>query len=93
MDIRHDPSEPHGAFRASDDQGELGSMVYVKAGPKVILIQHTHVEDRAKGMGVGKALFAFMVDWARANEKKVSANCPFARRQFQDNPAARDVMR
>jgi hypothetical protein len=36
MDIRHEEIEGRGAFRASDEEGVLGSMVYVRSGGDVL---------------------------------------------------------
>jgi predicted GNAT family acetyltransferase len=68
-------------------------MVYVRSGPKTIIVQHTDVLEAGKGKGLGRALFQFMVGWARENGNKVTPQCPFTRKMFGENPEARDVLR
>ena len=93
IQIKHEPEERYGAFRAYDDEGCAGSMVYVKAGEGVIIIQHTGTEPRARGQGLGGQLFHFMVAWAREHETKVVVQCPYVRKQFLKHPELQDVIR
>jgi uncharacterized protein len=93
MEIKHEPDPPRGAFRAYDEEGCVGSMVYVHAGPAVIYVQHTGVERRGQGHGVGGELFAFLVSWARDSHTLIVPQCPFTRKQFQKHPETQDVLR
>ena len=93
IEIRHDPDQPYGAFRAYDHEGVVGSMVYVQAGPGVVIVQHTGLEGRARGLGVGHELFTTLVAWARESKTKIVPQCPFTRSEFRKHPETNDVLR
>ena len=93
IEIKHEPDTPYGAFRAYDDEGPIGSMVYVRAGEHVVIIQHTGLEERARGHGLGEQLFLFMVEWARESGTKIVVQCPFTRHEFHKHPETKDVLR
>lgn len=42
-------------------------------------IDHTGVSDELGGQGLGKKLVAAVVDYARENNLKIIASCPFAK--------------
>ena len=93
MDIRHEEIDRRGAFRLWDEEGVLGSMVYVRSSETTVLVQHTGTEQRARGKGAGKALFFHLVEWARETGTKVTVQCAFTRKMFQKNPDTQDVLR
>ena len=94
MEIKHElDSPPYGAFRAYDENGPIGSMVYVRSGADVIIVQHTGVEPRARGLGVGTHLFEFLVSWARETHTQIVAQFPFTLKAFRKHPEALDVLR
>ncbi|MFT4623677.1 MAG: putative GNAT family acetyltransferase [Myxococcota bacterium] len=93
IEIRDEEDAPYGAFRAYDEQGALGSMVYVHSAPKVVIVQHTGILGRGRGQGVGRMLFHHLVAWARETNTKVVPQCPFTRKEFDKHPETRDVLR
>lgn len=93
VQIQHDEAEGRGALRAFEGDVVLGSTVYVRSAPDVVLVQHTGVESAARGKGVGTALFEALVEWARSTGNRVSVSCPYMARQFREHPEARDVLR
>ena len=93
IEIRHDPQPPYGAFRAYDEEGPLGSMVYVRSGPDVVIVQHTGVLERGRHHGIGHLLFDFLVAWARDTGTRIVPQCPFTRKEFAKHPEAADILR
>ena len=56
------------------------------------IIDHTDVDDSLRGEGVGRQLLNALVDWARSTGTKVLPLCPFAKAQFDKDPAIQDVL-
>lgn len=74
---------------AADTEAEVH---YVPTGPKLIIIDHTHVGDHLRGQGVGALLVKKAVDYARENELKIVPLCPFAKREFSVHEEYHDVL-
>jgi len=52
-------------------------LTYSRAGPKLIIADHTEVPDVFRGKGVGRLLATRMVEDARKEGFKIIALCPF----------------
>jgi uncharacterized protein len=89
--IEHQPSGHKGAFVWIENGERLAAMTYTVAGSRVI-IDHTDVDDRLRGKGVGKKLVEGAVEWARAESKHLMPLCPFARSVFEKTPEYSDVL-
>ena len=81
-----------GAFVFEIDGKRLAEMAYSIAGDQMIIIEHTEVDASLRGTGAGKKLLAALVDWARAEHKKVIPICPFAKSVFEKTPEFQDVL-
>ena len=73
------------------DGERLAEMTYTVAGSRVI-IDHTDVDDRLRGTGVGKQLVHAAVEWARAEKAQLMPLCPFAKSVFDKTPDYADVL-
>lgn len=67
-------------------------MVYVMAGPKKMIIEHTEVDESLRGQGIGLLLLERLVEFVREEEIKVIPLCPFAKAQFKEREDLRDVL-
>jgi predicted GNAT family acetyltransferase len=71
-----------------DAQAEL---TYSRAGPKLIIADHTGVPDAFRGQGVGRKLVQRMVDDARAQGFKIYVLCPFVKAERAKHSEWADV--
>ena len=92
MEILHDIGNPKGKFYVQQDGETLAEMTYVWAGDQRIIIDHTHVDDRLRGKGVGKQLVQASVDFARAKKISILPLCPFAKSVFERVDEFKDVL-
>jgi predicted GNAT family acetyltransferase len=71
-----------GAFVIEDGVNRLAEMaVAIDKGNLVVF--HTQVSDELRGQGVASKLVENMVDYARKNQLKVVALCPYVHAQFK----------
>jgi uncharacterized protein len=73
------------------DGERLAKMTYTVAGTRVI-IDHTDMDERLRGTGIGKKLVQAAVKWARAENARLLPLCPFARSVFDKTPEYADVL-
>ena len=84
-DFHHEIEGTKGTVTAKTDQGMSGELTYTIAPPSTLIIDHTHVEDSARGTGVGLRLVEFVIGYADDNKYKILPLCPFAKAQFSKN--------
>jgi hypothetical protein len=92
LEVAHEEAEGRGAFFVAREGVRLAEMTYSRASPKLVIIDHTEVHERLKGHGVGRRLLDAAVAWARATGTRVAVTCPYAKSQFDKDPALRDVL-
>ena len=91
-EVRHVPAPPRGTFVIERDGRCLAEMTYVRAGATRVIIDHTQVDEALRGEGAGMRLLEAAVAWARAEQLKVIATCPFAKAMLERSPALQDVL-
>jgi predicted GNAT family acetyltransferase len=74
-----------GSFFIDRDGERLAEMV-IAVDRSNLTVYHTEVSEKLKGQGVGSKLLSTMVDYARKNQLKVIALCPFVSAQFNRHP-------
>ncbi|MCT8971785.1 GNAT family N-acetyltransferase [Microbaculum marinisediminis] len=67
-------------------------MTFSRASPRLVIVDHTGVPDEMRGMGVGKALVARIVEDARERQFKIIPLCPFAKATIERTPEWHDVL-
>lgn len=93
LPIRHSGDGRGGTFYVEQDGERLAEMTYALRQPGRAVIEHTRVDDRLGGRGVGRRLVHAGVAWARESGTKLSATCSYARSVFQkEQESVRDVL-
>ena len=72
----------HGYFYYPDEEKPLAEMEIGLSGNK-LTVYHTEVSPKAEGKGLAKKLLNGMINYARKNNLKVMALCPFVHAQFK----------
>ena len=91
--VTHTAEGHRGAFAFVVGGKQLAEMTYSVGADSTVIINHTGVDDALRGTGAGKALLAALVEWARAEKKKVVPVCPFAKAVFEKTPEYQDVLK
>lgn len=92
MEIQLEETDKKGTFYIEENGQRLGEMVFTKAGPSRIIIEHTEVSDALRGKNAGKQLVAAGVEYARKNNLKILPLCPFARKVMEKVAEYQDVL-
>ena len=71
-----------------DAEAEL---TFSRAGPTLIIADHTEVPDVFRGQGLGRLLATRMVEDARKEGFKIHVLCPFVNAERQKHPDWADV--
>lgn len=92
LSIQHADGAHEGAFYVEEGGERLAEMTYAKPSPGRAVIEHTTVDDRLGGKGVGKRLVLAGVAWARATGTKLVPHCSYARAVLERDPSLHDVL-
>ena len=90
LQISHEEADGHGASHRTRGPQRLADDVQPRRRHQVI-IDHTAVHPKLRGLGVARRLLDTAVAWARATGTRVMATCPYAKAQFEKDPSIRDV--
>jgi uncharacterized protein len=74
-----------GAFYIMDGEERIAEMLLSISG-KDMNVYHTEVAPKAEGKGLAKRMLNEMVAYARKNNLKVIALCPYVHAQFTGHP-------
>ena len=90
MEIKHDEHGRNGAFYIEEDGEWIAEMTYKKLGSGTIEVDHTEVDEKLRGQGVGERLVTRVVEFARENNLKPT--CPYTRNVLQETAEYHDVL-
>jgi predicted GNAT family acetyltransferase len=89
IDIEDRPDE--GRYVVSVDGQPAGFVAYRLRGDR-ISIDHTEVDQRFEGRGLGSRLVRHVLDDARARGLRVVPHCPFTANFIETHPAYQDLV-
>jgi predicted GNAT family acetyltransferase len=92
IEIEHSEEAGRGAFFVAREGMTLAEMTYSRAADDLVIIDHTEVNERLRGLGVARKLLDALVAWARSTKTRVMATCPYAKAQFEKDASIRDVL-
>ncbi|MGN6542282.1 MAG: GNAT family N-acetyltransferase [Ginsengibacter sp.] len=79
----------HGRFYINENDEQIAEMQIGISGND-LTVYHTEVSSDHEGRGLAKKLLSAMVDYARKNQLKVIALCPYVFAQFKRHPQEYD---
>lgn len=92
MEIQHEEHGRKGAFFIDEDGEWIAEMTYMRNGPDTMVVDHTEVDEKLGGQGIGKQLVAAAVDFARKNGLKIKPLCPYTKKVIDETPEYQDVL-
>lgn len=85
MRIQHDEHGRKGAFYIDEDGEWIAELTYVK-DEGTMTIDHTEVDEKLRGEGIGEDMVKAAVEYARKEGLKIKADCPYARKVIERTP-------
>jgi uncharacterized protein len=92
LQVNQEEHDGHGAFFIDRDGTRVAEMVFRRIDPRRVRITHTEVDPSLRGLGIARRLLDTAIAWARATETRFEVTCPYARRQFENDPSIGDVL-
>lgn len=80
-----------GRFVIYENDEIAGEMTYIWNEKQQMIIQHTEVDEKFGGKGLGKKLVLASVDEARQNGFKIISHCSYAQKVLETDPNLSDV--
>lgn len=93
MDIKQYDDAKHGTFKIFDGEIQAGEITYTWAGDRMLIIDHTDVNDQFRGQGIGRQLLNALVVFVRERNVRVIPLCPFAKSVFDKDQSIHDVLK
>ncbi len=88
-EIRQDGNRFYLGENPSDPLAEI---TFVATADGRFIIDHTYVSETLKGQGVGQKLVDRVVELARAESRKITPQCSFARKMLQRCESCQDIL-
>ena len=89
--IVHEDNEKQGRFVIYVSDVFAGKMTYTWSGKTHFIIDHTTVEDKFAGKGLGKQMVMEAVKFARKKNVKIEARCSYAQKVLDSDDKLKDV--
>jgi uncharacterized protein len=91
MEIQRDEHGRKGAFFIDEDGEWIAELTYFKNNG-IMTIDHTEIDEKLRGEGIGQDMVKAAVDYARANGLKIKPLCPYAKKVIDRTPEFQDVL-
>ena len=91
MEIQRDEHGQKGAFFIDEDGEWIAELTYVNNNG-IMTIDHTEIDEKLRGEGIGEDMVRAAVEYARANGLKIKAVCPYAKKVIDRTPEFQDVV-
>ena len=92
MQIQFETDGKKGAAFIEQDGTRIAAMEFTMAGPNIMIIQHTEVDDSLRGQGAGRKLLDQLISYVKDHDIKIIPLCPYANSVFKKDPSIRDVL-
>ncbi|SMO74900.1 hypothetical protein SAMN06265379_106145 [Saccharicrinis carchari] len=89
--IKHEDNGKQGRFVIYEKDIFAGKMTYTWAGETQFIIEHTTVEAKFTGKGLGKQMVMEAVKFARKKKAKITARCSYAAKVLESDDSINDV--
>lgn len=90
--IENKKEDTKGVFELILSGNRIGLLSYSQHKPQLMTIKHTVVDPEQQGNGYAKKLVEEAVQYARDNDMKINALCPYAKKVISSTPAYQDLL-
>ena len=79
-------------YIGEDVTNPLAKIIFVPKGKSKIIIESTYVSNSLRGQGTGLQLIKKVVEYARHENKKIIARCPYAKKVMRTSVEYKDIL-
>lgn len=90
--IAHEESSRGGAFLYTQNGRRVGELTYQRVSDRLVILDHTFVDEGLRGQGLARELLDAIVAWARATQTKIRPACSYAVVVFARDKSIADVL-
>ncbi len=90
--IAHEETSRGGAFVCTRQGARVGELTYQRVGEKLVILDHTFVDESLRGQGLARELLDAIVAWARATQTRIRPACSYAVAVFARDKSIADVL-
>lgn len=90
-EVLHVTQQPVGKFVLNENQKQIGKMEYKWLTEDKFNIFHTEVDQAYSGKGFAEDLLTAAIEYARDNDKKITATCSFAKKKLENDATVADL--
>ena len=90
MQIQRDEHGRKGAFYIEEDGEWIAELTYFRVGD-TMTIDHTEIDKKLRGEGIGPDMVRAAVDYAREQGLKIKPVCPYAKKVIERTPEFQDI--
>ena len=91
MQIQRDEHGRNGAFYIDEDGEWIAELTYIRNNG-VMTIDHTEIDEKLRGEGIGQDMVKAAVEYARESGLKINPVCPYAKKVIERTPEFQDVL-
>ena len=91
MQIQRDEHGQRGAFYIDENGEWIAELTYIK-NDGTMTIDHTEIAEKLRGEGIGQDMVKAAVEYARENDLKINAVCPYAKKVIERTPEFKSVL-
>ena len=91
MQIQRDEHGRKGAFYIEEEGEWIAELTYERNNG-TMTVDHTEVDEKLRGEGVGEDLVRAAVEYARENSLKINPVCPYTKKVIDRTPEFQDVL-
>ncbi len=92
MEIKEQKSGKKGEFYIEENSDRVATIQYFDSADDQITVYHTEVDASLRGQGVGEDLVERVVKYARDENLKIVATCPYARKLIEEKADLKSVL-
>ena len=92
MEIKEEKKEKKGEFYIEENGKRIAKIQFFDSGEGTITVYHTEVDPSLRGKGIGEDLVERVVGYARDNNLRIVASCPYAKKLIERDPGLSSVL-
>ena len=92
MNIQHEEGKEGGIFKIDENGKRTAELTYRLTADGKMDIDHTEVDIKFRGEGIGEDMVAAAVKHAKAKKMRIVATCPYAKKIIDETREFKDVL-